>query len=95
MNEKTVQRTYLFTLINTLDATYFPDLIDEVEMLNQTGRGKKEFVEVDEKLLKLLESVTSKAKSINGKRALGILKVNKSKRKAPSARKSRLRDFKT
>ena len=95
MNEKSVQRSYLFNIVNTLDSTYFPQLIDEVEHLNASGGAKKEFVEVDSKLQKLLESVYSKAKSSGGKRALGILKVNASKRKAPIARKSGLTQFKT
>jgi len=95
LREKTVQRNYLFTLINTLDAAYFPNLIDEVEKLRESGGAKQEFVEVDAKILKLVESVYARARTAGGKRALGILKASAIKRKAPSPRKSRLTNFKT
>jgi len=88
LNEKTVERSYLFNLVNTLDGTYFPALIDELEKLKEVGGKKQEFVEIDPKLHSLLESVYTKSRRASSQRSLGVLKVNATQRKAPIVRKT-------
>ena len=95
LNEKTVERSYLFNLVNTLDGTYFPALIDELEKLKEAGGKKQEFVEIDHKLHSLLESVYTKSRRASSQRSLGVLKVNATQRKAPIVRKTQLREFQT
>lgn len=52
-----VTRKYLINIVNTLDSSFFPKTIDEIQSQRQAIKIKQEVVHVSEPMIKLLSTM--------------------------------------
>lgn len=57
-----VTQNYLFTIVNTLDVSFFPKVIDEIEKVQLHRQLKELVVEMTAKMYEILKSMSTNVK---------------------------------
>ena len=102
ITNKSIDREFLFGLVNTIDPYYFPDAMNEIEIYRNGMKAKKEKsqVMIDPYLYELIKSAkllrpkTKKQMKISAARTLAVLKQG-AKQRARSSREYKLLDLST
>lgn len=85
LNPKRVSRAWLATIINTIDPTYFKELIIAAENRNFKSTTEQDKIEIDSEMLALLKSFVSVGGNKIKRSSLKNLKINSKKRKRPTS----------
>ena len=85
MNPKRVNEDWLVTVINTLDPTYFSDMIEKAELSKLKAGSPEDKIMISTEMMQVLKQfVTIGAKKSNQRSSVRSLKINSKKRKRPS-----------
>lgn len=78
-----VTREYLFSIVNTLDQSFFMHAIEEIEARKLANGNQKteQVIEIDQEMLKLMERLSDFNIGSSNMRSLANLKVGSKKRK--------------
>ncbi len=89
LTSQRIHRDYLFTIVNTLDPEFFPAAMIEIENLKglKIRNDRVQTIEIDEEMLKLLESTKSVFRQTKHRRVcIGSIALGSKKRKRPESR---------
>ena len=81
-----VDRDFLFTIVNTMDPSFFPNQLRSIEEVKRekSANVEEDIIEVKPEIMELLDAFDCPLKSSRGSsRALCMLKKNSKKRRRP------------